>query len=105
MADLLHASGRSDESMWHLKRAVEIFAEVGDVGAVGAPARDLASSSGGDPNRRVSAVWRACGQEARPIMRSVCSRSRSRLLCLGVGALPTAADSAGLRGLQLVRWT
>lgn len=33
MADLLHASGRSEESMWHLKRSVEIFAEVGDVGA------------------------------------------------------------------------
>ncbi|MBA2464421.1 MAG: AAA family ATPase [Nocardioidaceae bacterium] len=29
LADLLHASGRSDESMVHLKRAVEIFAEVG----------------------------------------------------------------------------
>jgi tetratricopeptide (TPR) repeat protein len=33
MADLLHACGRSEESMWHLKRSVEIFAEVGDVGS------------------------------------------------------------------------
>ena len=33
MADLLHACGRSEESMRHLKRSVEIFAEVGDVGA------------------------------------------------------------------------
>ena len=29
LADLLHASGRSEESMAHLKRAVEIFAEIG----------------------------------------------------------------------------
>lgn len=37
LADLLHACGRSDESMWHLKRSVEIFAEVGDVGAGAEP--------------------------------------------------------------------
>ncbi|MEO7422006.1 MAG: AAA family ATPase [Ornithinibacter sp.] len=30
LADLLHAIGRSDESMFHLKRSVEIFAEVGE---------------------------------------------------------------------------
>ncbi|MEO5610597.1 MAG: AAA family ATPase [Ornithinibacter sp.] len=33
LADLLHACGRSDESMFHLKRSVEIFVEIGDVGA------------------------------------------------------------------------
>ncbi len=37
LADLLHASGRSDESMFHLKRSVEIFAEVGEVGASAEP--------------------------------------------------------------------
>ena len=30
LADLLHQSGREPESMEHLKRAVTIFAEVGD---------------------------------------------------------------------------
>jgi DNA-binding SARP family transcriptional activator/tetratricopeptide (TPR) repeat protein len=30
LADLLHAQGQGDEAMTHLKRAVEIFAEVGD---------------------------------------------------------------------------
>ena len=32
LADLLHAAGRREESMAHLKRAVEIFAEVGEEG-------------------------------------------------------------------------
>jgi predicted ATPase/DNA-binding SARP family transcriptional activator len=32
LADLLHAAGRQEESMMHLKRAVEIFAEVGGEG-------------------------------------------------------------------------
>jgi tetratricopeptide (TPR) repeat protein len=32
LADLLHAAGRREESMTHLKRAVEIFAEVGEEG-------------------------------------------------------------------------
>jgi hypothetical protein len=32
LADLLHAAGRQEESMEHLKRAVEIFAEVGERG-------------------------------------------------------------------------
>jgi tetratricopeptide (TPR) repeat protein len=32
LADLLHAAGRQEESMTHLKRAVEIFAEVGEEG-------------------------------------------------------------------------
>ena len=32
LADLLHAAGRQEESMSHLKRAVEIFAEVGEEG-------------------------------------------------------------------------
>ncbi len=30
LADLLHAAGREEESMAHLKRAVEIFAEIGE---------------------------------------------------------------------------
>jgi len=30
LADLCHAAGREDESMAHLKRAVEIFAELGE---------------------------------------------------------------------------
>jgi hypothetical protein len=30
LADLLHTAGREDESMAHLKRAVEIFAEIGE---------------------------------------------------------------------------
>lgn len=29
LADLLHADGRADEAMEHLKRAVALFAEVG----------------------------------------------------------------------------
>ena len=32
LADLLHALGRGDDAMRHLKRAVEIFAEVGESG-------------------------------------------------------------------------
>jgi DNA-binding SARP family transcriptional activator/Tfp pilus assembly protein PilF len=32
LADLLHAAGRQEESMTHLKQAVEIFAEVGEEG-------------------------------------------------------------------------
>ena len=36
LADILHAAGRRDESMVHLKRAVALFAEVGE----GAPERD-----------------------------------------------------------------
>ena len=36
LADLLHEAGRGDESMAHLKRAVALFAEVGE----GAPERD-----------------------------------------------------------------
>ena len=36
LADLLHDAGRTDESMVHLKRAVALFAEVGE----GAPERD-----------------------------------------------------------------
>jgi predicted ATPase/DNA-binding SARP family transcriptional activator len=32
LADLLHAAGRQEESMTHLKRAVEIFAEIGEEG-------------------------------------------------------------------------
>ena len=32
LADLLHAAGRQEESMAHLKRAVEIFAEIGEEG-------------------------------------------------------------------------
>lgn len=34
LADLLHASGRREESMEHLKTAVAIFAEIGEVGAL-----------------------------------------------------------------------
>ncbi|MBA2712483.1 MAG: tetratricopeptide repeat protein, partial [Rubrobacteraceae bacterium] len=30
LADLLHATGREQESMEHLKRAVELFAEIGE---------------------------------------------------------------------------
>ncbi|HEX8927764.1 MAG TPA: tetratricopeptide repeat protein, partial [Actinomycetota bacterium] len=30
LADLLHAAGRGDEAMTHLKQAVAIFAEVGE---------------------------------------------------------------------------
>jgi hypothetical protein len=30
VADLLHAAGRDDESMDHLKRAVALFAAIGD---------------------------------------------------------------------------
>ena len=40
LADLLHEAGREAESMDHLKRAVALFAEVGDGGA-GARTRDL----------------------------------------------------------------
>jgi hypothetical protein len=36
LADLLHDAGRSDESMVHLKRAVALFADIGE----GAPERD-----------------------------------------------------------------
>ena len=36
LADMLHDAGRPDESMVHLKRAVALFAEVGE----GAPERD-----------------------------------------------------------------
>jgi len=32
LADLLHAAGRQEESMAHLKQAVEIFAEIGEEG-------------------------------------------------------------------------
>ena len=37
LADLLHACGRAEESMSHLKRSVEIFAEVGDSAAGAEP--------------------------------------------------------------------
>ena len=37
LADLLHACGRAEESMSHLKRSVEIFAEVGDAAAGAEP--------------------------------------------------------------------
>ncbi len=33
LADLLHAAGRESDSMDHLKRAVALFAEIGDAGA------------------------------------------------------------------------
>ena len=36
MADLLHAAGREPDAMEHLKRAVALFAEIGDAG----PERD-----------------------------------------------------------------
>jgi hypothetical protein len=32
LADMLHEAGRPDDSMVHLKRAVALFADVGDAG-------------------------------------------------------------------------
>jgi hypothetical protein len=34
LADLLHSAGRREEAMAHLKRAVAVFAEVGEPGAL-----------------------------------------------------------------------
>ena len=66
LADLLHAAGRDDEAMVHLRRAVEAFAEVGgdpaelgsrDLDAVGV----LAAVSGRQPRRRTAGRAEARG--------------------------------------------
>ena len=50
MADLLHAMGRSQEAMVHLKQAVTIFSEIGvDAGAMQPEVWKLAAWSGIDP--------------------------------------------------------